>query len=206
MIGGRGNDTLTGGNDADTFKFASGDGADTITDFNSGEDDKIDLTAYRSLVFITAKDGDPNTIDLPGSAEINLTSVTVAQLTADDVIFYNRDADNTLNGDNNANTIWGGKGNDRIDGRGGMDTLEGGEGNDDIKGGNDDDTLNGNDGDDTLEGGAGADTMDGGDGIDTLSYAGSPQRSGDRTAPNYISGVTVELKPAVSGPGTHAGH
>ena len=69
--------------------------------------DKIDLTAYRSLVFITAKDGDPNTIDLPGSAEINLTSVTVAQLTADDVIFYNRDADNTLNGDNNANTVSG---------------------------------------------------------------------------------------------------
>ena len=165
--------------------------------------DKIDLTAYRSLVFISQKEGDENTIDLPGSAEITLSSVTVNSLSADDVIFYNRDADNTLNGDNN-NRIWGGKGNDRIDGRGGMDTLEGGEGNDDIKGGDDDDTLRGNDGDDTLEGGAGADIMDGGDGIDTLSYAGSPQRSGDRTAEDYISGVTVQLNTSVSGPGTHA--
>ena len=204
LIGGRGNDRLTGGNDADTFKFASGDGADTITDFNSGEGDQIDLTAYRSLAYITTDADNNNVIDLPGSRDQITLNVTVDSLTEADIIFYNRDADNTLNGDNNNNRIWGGKGEDRIDGRGGDDTLTGGPGNDMLFGGNDDDDLNGGEGDDTLEGGAGADTMDGGDGIDTLSYAGSPQRSGDRAAEDYISGVTVELNAAVSGPGTHA--
>ena len=204
LIGGRGNDTLTGGDNADTFKFASGDGADTITDFNAGQDDQIDLTAYRSLAYITTDADNNNVIDLPGSRDQITLDVTVDSLTEADIIFYNRDADNTLNGDNNDNRIWGGKGDDRIDGRGGEDTLTGGPGNDMLFGGNDDDDLNGGEGDDTLEGGAGKDTMDGGAGIDTLSYAGSPQRSGNRAEPDYISGVTVELNNAVSGPGTHA--
>ena len=135
-----------------------GDGSDnTIVDFQRGVD-KIDLTAYRSLVFLTTKEGDDNTIDL-GSTEITLTGITVDSLTAADVMFYNRDADNTLNGNNSANTIWGGRGDDRIDGKGGDDKLEGGEG------------------DDTVIGGAGADMLDGGennDGTqdsDTLSYS-----------------------------------
>ena len=180
---------LTGGDDADTFKFTSGDGPDnTIVDFQRGVD-KIDLTAYRSLVFLTTKEGDDNTIDL-GSTEITLTGITVDSLTAADVMFYNRDADNTLNGNNSANTIWGGRGDDRIDGKGGDDKLEGGEG------------------DDTVIGGAGADMLDGGennDGTqdsDTLSYAGSPRGSA-----NQRTGVTVTL---ISNPvdtdntGTHA--
>ena len=46
--------------------------------------------------------------------------------------------------------------------------------------------------------------MDGGEGTDTLSYAGSSQRTGDRNANDYISGVTVTLNGTASGPGTHA--
>ena len=167
LIGGRGDDTLTGGGDADTFKFASGDGADTITDFNSGENDQIDLTAYPSLAYITTDAADNDVIDLPGSRDQITLNVIVDTLTEADIIFYNRDADNTLNGDNN-NRIWGGKGDDRIDGRSGDDTLTGGPGNDMLFGGNDDDDLNGGEGDDTLEGGAGNDTLDGGAGADTL--------------------------------------
>ena len=175
LIGGRGNDTLTGNTGEDTFKFASGDGADTITDFSTGQN-KIDLSAYRSLAFVTMSDsGNDAVIDLPGRDQITLSNIIVNNLTEANFILYNRDADNTLNGDNNANLIWGGEGNDRIDGRGGMDTLDGGPGNDLLFGGNDDDTLNGGEGDDTLEGGAGADMMNGGDGTDTLSYAGPPR-------------------------------
>ena len=203
ITGGRGNDTLTGGSGADTFVFASGDGKDTITDFSRGAD-KIDLSAYRSLDFVTAKEGDANTIDLPGNDEITLNGVDVDRLGADDVIFYNRDADNVLSGNSDGNLIWGGGGDDRIDGRGGADTINGGPGDDDLIGGAGNDTINGNAGDDTIEGSDGADNMNGGDGIDTLSYAGSPQRTGDRNAADYISGVTVTLNGSASGPGTDA--
>ena len=171
LIGGRGDDRLTGGNDADTFKFASGDGADTITDFNS-DDDQIDLTAYRSLAYITTDADNNSVIDLPGSRDQITLNVTVDSLTEADIIFYNRDADNTLNGDNNDNRIWGGAGNDRIDGRDGEDTLTGGPGNDMLFGGDDDDDLDGGEGDDTLEGGPGADTFTG-DSDDFLSYESS---------------------------------
>jgi Ca2+-binding RTX toxin-like protein len=43
LTGGPGTDTLTGGNGQDIFVFASGEGIDTITDFNL-ERDKIGLT------------------------------------------------------------------------------------------------------------------------------------------------------------------
>ena len=43
MRGGLGNDTLTGGNRQDIFVFASGEGIDTISDFQLGTD-KIGLT------------------------------------------------------------------------------------------------------------------------------------------------------------------
>ena len=48
LIGGGGNDTLTGGPGDDRFIFAPGDGSDTITDFVAGAltDDRIDLTAF----------------------------------------------------------------------------------------------------------------------------------------------------------------
>ncbi len=44
MLGGGGNDTLTGGNGADVFVYASGGGKDVITDYTAGVD-KIRLTS-----------------------------------------------------------------------------------------------------------------------------------------------------------------
>ncbi len=206
LIGGRGADTLTGNGGADTFKFTSGDGKDTISDFSSGTD-KIDLSAYRSLHFVTEKSDNVNTIDLPGSAEIILTGVNVANLAAGDIIFYNRDADNTLRGDSKGNRIWGGKGNDRISGSGGNDILEGGEGNDNLKGDAGVDKLKGDAGDDTLEGGADADNLHGGVGTDTLSYEGSPRGNTTSENSNPRTGVTVTLNSnpnSGDNTGTHA--
>ena len=49
-ISGRaGNDSLTGGVGADIFVYADAGGADTVTDFNRAEGDKIDLTGVSSV-------------------------------------------------------------------------------------------------------------------------------------------------------------
>ena len=48
LIGGAGNDTMNGGNNLDTFAFAAGFGADTITGFDSnpvGGQDVLDISA-----------------------------------------------------------------------------------------------------------------------------------------------------------------
>ena len=82
-----------------------------------------------------------------------------------------------LQGNNLANTLTGGAGNDVLLGLGGNDTLNGlagadqlfgGTGNDILNGGDDNDVLNGEDGNDTLNGGLGADVMNGGAGNDTF--------------------------------------
>ena len=45
VMGGAGNDTLTGGNGADVFKFLAGaNGKDRITDFDARDGDKIDIS------------------------------------------------------------------------------------------------------------------------------------------------------------------
>jgi len=63
----------------------------------------------------------------------------------------------TLDGDSDANSIWGGGGNDRIAGNSGKDDLFGDEGNDIISGGSGDDTISGGTGADRLEGNSGND-------------------------------------------------
>ncbi len=83
LNGGNGNDILTGGFGADTFVFSDGFGHDTITDFSSGDNEKIDLshvadsiTKFAQLVhnhittdtatgFAVIHDG-ANTIELDG--------------------------------------------------------------------------------------------------------------------------------------------
>src|SRR3989338_4080736 len=67
----------------------------------------------------------------------------------------------TINGDENANFLYGNPGDDIINGRDGNDELYGGFGND---------VLNGGAGDDLIFGHAGNDLIDGGDGQDGVSY------------------------------------
>ncbi|MBB5535166.1 M10 family metallopeptidase C-terminal domain-containing protein [Rhizobium giardinii] len=88
------------------------------------------------------------------------------------------DVDETIYGNDGANTIMGTALNDKIDGKGGNDRLEGGDGHDDIiggsgndviKGGNGHDTLKGGTGDDRIFGEAGGDVISGGLGYDVMS-------------------------------------
>ncbi len=84
---------ISGGEGADTFfVFASGDGSDTITDFENGTD-KIDLSAISSITAFTnltiTQDGDDTKIDLSahGGGEIILEDFTSTDLDAADFDF-----------------------------------------------------------------------------------------------------------------------
>jgi len=74
--------------------------------------------------------------------------------------------DDTLIGDDGANTLDGSAGNDLLYGNGGADRLIGWIGDDQLYGGAGDDTLDAGDGADTLDGGAGDDLLFGGNGSD----------------------------------------
>lgn len=58
LLGGLGNDVLTGGSGADLFAFVSGDGQDTITDFDAAQGDRIGLAAGQSYSVDTNANGD----------------------------------------------------------------------------------------------------------------------------------------------------
>ena len=129
--GGTTNDTLTGGDGADTFVFDQDSGSDTITDFTAGTD-KIDLSAFTDITsfddLYTWPSGDGAVIYLgyEGGGRITLEGVSVSDLSADDFIFYQ----NTYTGTGSAETLTGGAGDDTIAGLGGDDTLTGNAGDD----------------------------------------------------------------------------
>jgi Ca2+-binding RTX toxin-like protein len=171
-------ETLTGSTGVDTFFFGPGDGADTVTDFTTGED-LIDLrqfpniSSFSDLTVTSTSEG--VTIDLTahGGGTIFLQGVTT--ISASDFVFpiVGTDSDDNLAGDAENNTIYGGDGEDTIRGGEGHDSLYGDAGNDTIYGEAGNDTLRGGEGDDTLYGGDGEsyDRLYGGDDNDTL-YGG----------------------------------
>ncbi|HZO47511.1 MAG TPA: hypothetical protein VFB68_16560 [Xanthobacteraceae bacterium] len=103
LNGGDGNDTLTGGADsdlltgglnADTFVYANGYGADTITDFNRGQGDKINLAGVSGIFSladvqaIASLSAGTNTfINFGGGNTLLLSGVTPDTLVASDFIF-----------------------------------------------------------------------------------------------------------------------
>jgi Ca2+-binding RTX toxin-like protein len=136
LRGGDGNDVLVGGAGADSLQGGSG------TDRVSYSDQAVDL--------VINLDGTPNIGgDAAGDFFNSIEYVTAGQ------------ANDTVNGDGNANLL---------DGQAGNDTLNGNGGNDILRGGNGVDMLNGGLGNDSLTGGAGFDTFafQDGWGIDTI--------------------------------------
>ncbi len=96
MIGMLGADTLTGGSGIDTFIFATGDDADTITDFNAvGTDhDIIDLRGLISITSYTdlttdhmSQSGTNVLIDGLNGDTITIRNATLANLDAGDFLF-----------------------------------------------------------------------------------------------------------------------
>lgn len=91
--GGLGDDTLNGGTGADVFVFRSGDGADTINDFQTGID-TIDLSAFGAAfdsiaeVMNAASDqGSDVVIDFGGDAAVVIAGLSKSDLSATDFGF-----------------------------------------------------------------------------------------------------------------------
>ncbi|RZI47407.1 LysM peptidoglycan-binding domain-containing protein [Rickettsiales endosymbiont of Peranema trichophorum] len=68
--------------------------------------------------------------------------------------------DDNIEGDAQANVLYGGKGDDALKGGCGADTISGGEGKDKINGEEGDDIILGDEGEDEIDGGAGIDIVD----------------------------------------------
>ena len=129
IIGGGGNDTLTGTAGAD--KIAGGTGNDVITD------------NYGANILRGGAGNDTITVGNGSSGS------TLNGGSGNDVLVSGAGSD-TLRGGAGSDTLTGGRGEDVLVGNGGRDTLDGGEGND---------VLNGGRGSDLLSGGLGNDVF-----------------------------------------------
>jgi len=198
LIGGPGNDTLSGDGNDDTYVFNIGDGHDTIREWGSnswGGNDQIQFGAgitAASLTVTEAANGNDLIITLNAADSITIINDTtgssdyrVEQVRFDDgstlshaqlmnLATIGTSGNDTIYGDENANTITGGAGSDTLYGRQGNDTLAGGPGND---------TLSGDGNDDTYVFGVG-------DGHDTIREFGSNSWGGNDTL-QFSPGITA---------------
>ncbi len=96
LVGGAGNDTLGGGAGNDTFEFASGFGADRITDLaeGAGAGDVIRLVglgaafnSFAEVIAAASQSGGDVVFNFGGGNTITVASATVAGFAADDFTF-----------------------------------------------------------------------------------------------------------------------
>jgi Ca2+-binding RTX toxin-like protein len=142
IIGGTGADFLLGGDGNDTFVFRTGDGRDTIADFNQAGDDRIEVQGHTA--YTLQQVGADTLVVFSATDDILLKGVQPSSLTDADFFFVDAPVvptfptgsivgtanNDTLNGTSGADVIYGLAGNDVIDGKGGGDTMIGGTGND----------------------------------------------------------------------------
>jgi Ca2+-binding RTX toxin-like protein len=144
LLGGAGNDSLDGGIGNDVMQGGVGDDTYTV---DAPGDSVLELAAagtdtVSSLITFN--------LDAAITAQVNVKNVeNLLLLGGGDINGTGNALNNTITGNDGANSLDGGAGNDTLRGQGGADTLTGGLG------------------DDTLDGGAGADVMAGGPGNDT---------------------------------------
>lgn len=127
LYGGKGNDELDGGSGADTMTGGLGDDTYVV-------DNLADV--------IVENPGEGN-----DTVETSLSSFTLSANVEN--LVYTGSGDFTGTGDDTANGLAGGDGNDMLYGMGGDDTLQGGAGNDLLDGGSGADAMSGGAGDDT---------------------------------------------------------
>ena len=205
LDGGPGNDTLIGGAGADRLTGAAGDDTASYAGSPAGVTVRLHDPVPRG--------GDAQGDTFGGTVTFTYTDNgnRVEVELADIINLRGSDHDDVLAGDQRANRLSGGNGNDtlyggpggddtnrddldggpgddRLFGGPGDDALYGGEGNDLLKGGAGADTLWAGSGDDRLDGGAGADVLDGGIGFDTFVFAPG---HGEDTVTDFRNGRDV---------------
>jgi len=153
LLGGAGNDRLIGGSGADLLDGGTGD--DVMTG-GAGDD-----------VYVVDSAGD-QVIDAAGGGTDEVRTTLASYTLPDRVenLTYVGLGTFFAIGNDDANIITGGAGDDTLNGGAGNDTLNGSAGNDKLYGGLGNDVLNGGSGNDLLDGGAGDDVMTGGIGND----------------------------------------
>jgi hypothetical protein len=161
----------------------SSDGKDT-------SDARVTIVDTRNLADDTTGETDQD-VEITGSGSIVVRGSGSFRGTEELASGGAPDVDNVL-GDNSAQTLFFGPGDDTIRGRGGDDRVASAGGEDRLFGGSGNDTVSGGAGDDTLFGGAGTDSLIGGAGRDT--FAGTlSELDGDT-----IADLAVAADPAAS--------
>jgi len=179
VYAGKGNDTVFG-NDGDDVIYG-GEGNDLL--YGEGGNDQINGGADDDLI-IGGADSDAisggtgnDTVSYAGSdaavwVDIKNATFSGGHAATDTITevenIVGSDFADYLAGDDNANILTGGLGNDNIIAHAGDDILFGGEGNDPLFGSSGNDVIYGGNGNDALYGGSGSDIIRGEDGTDTI--------------------------------------
>ena len=194
LDGGRGNDILDGGPGADELVGGGNSPTvgDTATYAGSSAGVTVRLHAFQAMGGDAEGDTFTETVTYPWTDMDDDGNPVEREATLPDVEnLTGSDHDDILAGDHRANTINGGRGNDKLYGGpagddSNTDTLNGGSGDDMLFGGMGADTLNGGRGDDMLFGGAGVDAVNG-DAGDDMIYV------------HFVPGQTAATADTVSG-------
>ncbi len=212
IAGGKGKDTIFGGDGADIFAYAKGDGKDTI--FNFGEGDKISLGSGAEIKDVKIKKGDSIIKIGSGSITVNDTTEIIFTANGEDTIFSNgifigessAKVLGSFSGEINLGelgvstadasdakkkiSIIGSDSDDLLIGGKAKDTLNGGAGADTLEGGKGNDILFGGEGNDSLWGGKGNDTLTGGAGDDTFVFRAG---DGNDVITDFSSGDMLQI-------------
>ena len=177
VMGGTGNDILTGGTassvNANLLEGGAGDDVYVISNkldqileaAGSGTDEvqaRVDYSLGANVENLRLMNGAVSGTgnELGNTLRGNDAANVLKGLGGDDLVYGGAGNDN----------VQGGSGKDRLYGDAGNDNVQGGEGNDLLYGGDGDDIIYGGADDDLIEGGRGADTLYGGTGADQFSY------------------------------------
>jgi Ca2+-binding RTX toxin-like protein len=199
LAGDSGQDAMQGGLGSDTYRYARGDGSDTVTNQDTADStDRLQLLGVAAADVLARREG----LDLllyigaPGQRERARETGDAIRLSgffapggAGRIDGLEFDSDPAWSADELArraqsgtefdDVLLLGDADEVVDALGGHDLVLAGAGSDSINGGSGADALYGEAGDDTLAGGSEADILDGGDGRDALSGdAGDDQLSG----------------------------